>query len=293
MDADGSNPMKLDAAEESSIELFAGEGGTPSQRAYPSPGDWDFQAFGIANYVPTPSVAEGAVVLANLAPTVNSASPLSIVSVFGSEFTSSTFYNPILDADGKIATRLGGTCVEIGGERAPLFAITPTQANIQIPGAATFGPVSVVIVRNCNNIDEVRSPAASVMVEEATPAFFLYPPYKTDGLIAARFNDGYAAVAPAGMFSEHKVLSRPAKPGDIIVLFGTGWGRTEADLATGELGVGADRLLPSANPMVTFGGIPLAAENVSTSGLRLKLQASISWRSACRPPPCQATTKWC
>ncbi len=64
------------------------------------------------------------------------------------------------------------------------------------------------------------------------------------------------------MITDAQGPSRPAKPGDIIVLFGTGWGRTETQLATGERSAGANKLLPSANPMVTFGGIPLAAENV-------------------------------
>src|SRR5690606_37451255 len=98
--------------------------------------------------------------------------------------------------------------------------------------------------------------------EEATPAFFLYPPHSINGMIAARFNEGYAAVAPEAAFTDQQGPSRPARPGEIIVLFGTGWGRTEADLAAGQRASGEHRLLPSANPMVTFGGIPLAAENV-------------------------------
>ena len=56
-------------------------------------------------------------------------------------------------------------------------------------------------------------------------------------------------------------------PEDIIVLYGTGWGETTAALATGELASGAAAVLPAANWMVTFGGIPMAAEDVFYVGV--------------------------
>jgi uncharacterized protein (TIGR03437 family) len=226
----------------------------------------DFQPFGDFSTDPTPTINDGGVVLSNLLPAVNTVSPLSIVSIFGTAFSAGSVFYPKLDANGKIDTTLGETCVEIGGQRAPIFAMTPKQANVQMPSSLTFGQVNVVVIRNCGKVDALRSAAATVTVEEATPAFFLYPPYEADGLIAARFNDGYAAVAPEGTISDGQGPSRPAKPGDIIILFGTGWGRTEADLSTGERGLGADPLHASANPMVTVGGIPLAAENIHYVG---------------------------
>jgi uncharacterized protein (TIGR03437 family) len=106
-----------------------------------------------------------------------------------------------------------------------------------------------------------------VTVEEATPGFFLFPPLANDGLIAARFNADAVAVAPDGMFVDQHGTSRPAKPGEIIVLYGTGWGETMVALGTGELATGAAELLPQANPMVTFGGIPMAAEDVFYVGV--------------------------
>jgi uncharacterized protein (TIGR03437 family) len=223
---------------------------------------YDIQPFGDFSSNPTPAISTGGIVLANLVPAVNTVSPLALVSIFGTDFSAGSVFYPNLDANGTIDTILGETCVEIGGQRAPIFAITPNQANVQMPGAPTFGPVSVTVIRNCGKADEVRSQTATVTVEEATPAFFLYPPYKADGLIAARFNDGYAAVAPQAIISDGQGPSRPANRGDIILLFGTGWGATTPGFATGQLAAGAPALLPSANPMVTFGGIPLAAENV-------------------------------
>jgi uncharacterized protein (TIGR03437 family) len=220
----------------------------------------------------TPSISEGGIVLASLLPTVNTVSPLSIISIFGEEFSTETILFPNLDENGNLDTNLGGFCAEIGGERSSIFAITPTQANIQTPGTPTLGPVDVVAIRNCDTPDEVRSSVAMVTVEEATPGFFLFPPLADDGFIAARFNatpeQTAAAVAPEGMFPDDPLgPSRPAMPGEIILLFGTGWGPTTAGLAVGELAPSAAQVLPEANPTVMFAGLPLAPENVFYVGV--------------------------
>ena len=69
------------------------------------------------------------------------------------------------------------------------------------------------------------------------------------------------------MFQDQFGPSRPAKPGDIILLFGTGWGSTTAGLMTGELAPGAAEVLAGANPMATFGGVPLSAGDVFYVGV--------------------------
>jgi uncharacterized protein (TIGR03437 family) len=149
----------------------------------------------------------------------------------------------------------------------PIFAVTPTQANIQVSKTGALGPVGVVAIRNCDTAQEVRSAVEMVTLEEATPVFFLFPPRTDDGLIAARFNLDAVAVAPAGMFTDQFGVSRPATPGDIIVLYGTGWGETTAGLGPGELATSAAELLESANVMVTLGGVPLPPECILYVGV--------------------------
>lgn len=215
-----------------------------------------------------PSISPGGVVLSNLLPTVNTISPLSIISLFGLDFSAELIAVPNLDAEGRVDTILGGTCVEIAGVRAPIYAIFPTQANIQTPAGAPLGPVGVVAIRDCDTPLASRSPVEMVTVEEATPGFFLFPPRSVDGFIAARFHEGAAPVAPVGVFPDDSFgPSRPAKRGDVIILYGTGWGDTEPSFATGELPVGAAAVLDSANPTVTFGGIQLAPADVFYIGV--------------------------
>ena len=229
-----------------------------------------------------PVINPGGIILANLAPKIATISPLSIISVFGAGFTTEQIFFPNLNGNGDIERILGGACLEMSGERLPLYAVTPTQINAQASGAQVFGPVSFTAISNCDTpaalssepfrnagspAGELASEGEMVTVELATPAFFLYPPILESGIIAARFNSDNVAVAPAGMLTDQFGTSRPAQPGDIIVLYGTGWGDTEARLGTGQLATGAAQVLPGANPTVTFGGVVMDAADIFYVGV--------------------------
>lgn len=229
--------------------------------------DYDFDVFGDFGGNVSPQISDGGVVMASLVPAVHTIAPLSIVSVFGTGFSAGSVYYPQLDEGGKIPTVLGGSCVEINGQRSPVFAMLPNQANVQAPSALPLGPVSVSVIRNCGTAQEVRGNTVMVTVAEAAPVFFLYPPYKADGFIAARFNDGFAAVAPEGAIVDQQGISKPARPGNVINLFGTGWGQTVEALRTGEIATRATSLLDGANLTVTFGGMPLDPEDVLYWGI--------------------------
>ncbi len=232
--------------------------------------------------VPPPVLNENGVVLATLSPSVNTVSPGSIVTVFGTELAHGGTMFPELDEAGKVSTNQIFTCLEMGVERVPIFAVTRTQYNFQVPVDAPLGPISLVAVRECGLWLEARSEAVTVTVESATPGFFLLSavPFspKTDvDFIAARFNSIGAIVAPYLLINDQYGSSRPAKPGDVIDLYGTGWGKTTADLETGELATEAAELLPESNPSVSFGGIIMAPEDVIYVGVAPRRPVSFSW----------------
>ena len=234
-----------------------------------------------------PTISAGGIISANLAPKVSTISPLSIISVFGTGFGSETILFPNLDVNGDLATVLGNVCLEMNGERLPIFAVTPGQINAQASGAQTLGPASFTAISNCETAAALRSAPVTVeveraaprpvrqlssgvemvTVESATPAFFLYPPVVDGGLIAARFNADNVAIAPNGMFTDQFGPSRPAKPGEIIVLFGTGWGQTSAGLQAGELATAAAEVLPSAGRTVSFGGVVMDPDDILYVGV--------------------------
>jgi uncharacterized protein (TIGR03437 family) len=126
--------------------------------------------------------------------------------------------------------------------------------------------------RDCDTPLATRSNVEMVTIEEATPGFFIFNPIANDGFIAARFNATESQppvpVAPATSFPNDSFgPSRPAQPGDIILLYGTGWGPTDPALMTGQLAPGAAQVLAGANPVVTIDGIPLAPGDVFYVGV--------------------------
>lgn len=269
---DGSRIVFSSNRDSAELELYRmnADGSNPTRLTTSAGNDFNPQPSGNFSFGQPPAIFANGVILANLVPKVATISPLSIVSIFGRDFSSETLYFPNLDG-GKIHTILGRTCVEIGGERAPIFAVTPTQANVQTPATPTTGPVSVVIIRDCGTPLAVRSNVEMVTIEEATPGFFIFDPIAS-GFIAARFNatgsQAPVPVAPANSFPNDSFgPSRPAQPGDIILLYGTGWGPAETALTTGQLAPAAAPVRVAANPMVTLGGIPLAPGDVLYVGV--------------------------
>ena len=210
-------------------------------------------------FPPPPRITPSSVVLATLAPQQSVLSPLSLASVFGIGLATSESLTPMFTEDGAISTEALGSCVKVGGVYAPILAVRGSQINFQVPAETPTGPNQVIVLRNCNGDEpEAASPPVTVSVERASPGFFRY----TLMIAAARFADG-VPVAHNGMIQDELGrVSRPAQAGDIISVYGTGWGPTTKSTATGELVLEAAALLPEANPMVKLGGFTVPAENI-------------------------------
>lgn len=260
--------------------------GTGQTNLTNSPEDESDPQFYIAPTPAAPSISAGGVVMANLLPTVNQVSPRSIISVFGENFASGTTLFPTLDVNGDLDRILAGTCLEMNGERLPIFAVTPGQINAQVSDSQALGSASFTVITDCDAPSALRSEARTLSrapraltsdaetatVEEATPVFFIFNPVASDGFIAARFNatesQAPVPVAPASSFPNDSFgPSRPAEPGDIVLLYGTGWGETSPSFAAGELATDAAEVLSSANPMVTFGGVLMDPADVIYVGV--------------------------
>jgi uncharacterized protein (TIGR03437 family) len=166
---------------------------------------------------------------------VSSVSPNAILTIFGQDFApaGTQVFNPELDAEGKISTRLADTCVEINGQRAPLFVVLPTQLNLQSTTNAGLGPASVVVIRACGTPQENRSDPEMVDIAGVSPAFFNFV-NNLDGVnpIAAIHQDNVTFVGAPGSLGFE---TTPAAPGEFVSLFATGLGPTVAELEAGEL----------------------------------------------------------
>jgi uncharacterized protein (TIGR03437 family) len=145
--------------------------------------------------------------------------------------------------NGNLPTSLDGVSATIDGKPAFVYYISPTQINVQAPSTSATGTVNVVVTNN----GSASAPAAA-QLQAAAPAFFMYP--GTNYPVLSRLPD----YAPLGD-SSAVPGTVAAKPGDTVVLWGTGFGATNPPVAAGIAVSGAPALV--ALPTVTVGGTPV------------------------------------
>jgi protocatechuate 3,4-dioxygenase, beta subunit len=156
--------------------------------------------------------------------------------------------------NGKLPASLDGVSVTVNGRPAAVYFVSPTQINIQAPSDVT-GTVQVV-VRNA----EGTSDPVTVNVDPILPGFFLFPRY----FVAAVRPDG-SYVGPAGLIDG--VTTSPAKPGETIVLYGTGFGPTSPDVTAGEVYRGAASLANAPAIRIGPGYADLQFAGLTAAGL--------------------------
>ena len=177
-----------------------------------------------------PSVYHGGVVnAAGFVPAPdNFVAPLSIISIFGEDLALRTAQVGALNGQGRLPDRLGGVQVTIGGLTIPLFFVSPGQINAQVPRALAprERPWTMRIVR-----EGLVGPDAEVSVRAVAPGLFPVVVHR-DFTVVGR---------------EPLLPSTPARPGDLVILFGTGFGPTVPTADTGELPPGpATIVMPSS-----------------------------------------------
>lgn len=122
--------------------------------------------------------------------------------------------------NGKLPTSLDGVSVKVGSQQAFVYFISPGQTNVLAPDVPP-GPalISVTTPAGTSNL-------AAATVTAQAPAFFLWPGNQA---VATR-QDGSFAVKD-GTFPGAPTIA--ARPGDILILWGTGFGATTPPVASG------------------------------------------------------------
>jgi uncharacterized protein (TIGR03437 family) len=151
------------------------------------------------------------------------------------------------DFDGNnLPTSLSGVSVTIDGAPAYVYYISPTQINVVAPSDSTTGTVKVVV----NNNGAISAPGTA-QLQTYAPAFFINPgtPFAFASLLPS-----YAPVADPSMVSG----ATAAHPGDVLVLWATGFGPTTPQAPAGTIVSG----VPVApTPTVTVGGMSVPVLN--------------------------------
>jgi uncharacterized protein (TIGR03437 family) len=121
----------------------------------------------------------------------------------------------------------------------------------------------VRVIRNCGTTNATRSNEESVSLQAASPELFVFALNAEGGnpVIAQNAVTG-ELIAEPGMLPS--VTFVPAKPGDIISVFGTGFGLTDPAVPAGELAGGAAPL--AGKVKVLLAGWELNSEDVLYAG---------------------------
>jgi uncharacterized protein (TIGR03437 family) len=157
-------------------------------------------------------------------------------------------------ADQQFPTSLGGVSVTINGKPAYIDYISPGQINAIAPDDPALGPVSVQV-----NTGQANSYPGTVVKQRMTPEFFVWTRNGTN-YVAARHADG-TLVGPAGPGS------RPARVGEEIELYATGFGPANPPVSPAQL---ISQAVPLAGtPAVSIGGVSAVvnASNLVEAGL--------------------------
>jgi uncharacterized protein (TIGR03437 family) len=153
-------------------------------------------------------------------------SATSWVTIFGTNFTSVTRSWTASDFVGnRMPTELDGIGVLVNGQRAYIAYISPTQINALLRVDVPTGLASIEVVTPLG-----RTEISRVNVVATSPALFLFLP-ENRKYAAAVHNDGTLA-GRRNLFGAG-IATRPASPGETILLYGTGFGRTDPPMAEG------------------------------------------------------------
>ena len=201
----------------------------------------------VAVNLQTPTVSKAVLTTSGI---VNAASyetgvtPGAWISIFGQSLA--TTVRSVTTADlinGNLPTMLAGVSVKINNQDAFLQYVSPTQINVQAPADTSLGNVQVTVTNAGGTSDPVTASLLSVF-----PAFFT-----ASGYVAAVSADGTVITS--------------AKAGDLVSLFGTGFGPTDPVVSPGAVGSVA---APLTNPVsITIGGMEAATSfaGLSAAGL--------------------------
>jgi uncharacterized protein (TIGR03437 family) len=160
--------------------------------------------------------------------------------------------------DGKYPTKLACVGVKIDEQYVPLTFVTKDQINAQAP-TLEGKTVNLQVVLNPGRDNEIRGPVWSgVALRTYSPAFFVFHPSKS---IAAQLYPNYDILADPNVVPGGRI----GRAGDIVFLYGTGFGPSIPVYQAGEVPPGPAEL--PRNYTITVGGVTLRPEEILYGGV--------------------------
>lgn len=195
---------------------------------------------GKAAQLAAPAISPGGVV--PLYSAVNIIQPGGWVSIYGTNLAAGTAV-----WNGDFPTSLGGASVTINGKPAYLSFVSPGQINLQAPDDTATGVVPVVVTTSAGTA------TSTVALNPYSPAFDLLDARHVTAIIVrsdgsgAYGNGAYDILGPPGNCFGYNTVG--AKAGDLVELFGVGFGPTAPTVSAGKVFSGA---APITEPLALY-----------------------------------------
>ncbi|MCX6606469.1 MAG: hypothetical protein NTV52_23155 [Acidobacteria bacterium] len=203
--------------------------------------------------LPRPGFQSSGIVNSASYSAANAITPGGFFSIFGSDLGDDfgdwgqSFVNNVAPR------RLNNVRVLVNDQEAFIAFTSSGQINAIAPDNLPDGPVNVVV-----EYSTLRSTTVATQSRRINPAVFRFTP-ENSRYLASTANDGSAYIGPPNLFGTNGSLNglalRPARPGEYVVLYGTGLGPTTPPVPAGQI------------PPARSGGYPLS----NASEIRLTL----------------------
>jgi uncharacterized protein (TIGR03437 family) len=151
----------------------------------------------------------------------------SWVSIYGQNLAGAAKTWDGLIVNGVFPTSIDGVSVTVNGKAAPVNYISPSQINVQSPDDSSMGPVAVQVT-NANG----TSNAARVTLQSVSPGLFTFPGNGKRYVSATLSSQGLYYGSPDLLPG---VNAKVAAPGDVVELWGTGFGPTQEPRPIGSI----------------------------------------------------------
>ena len=188
-------------------------------------------AMGVASAGFSQTIYSGGVV--NAASFETGVAPGSVIAIFGTDLAAasvaaSTVPRPF---------QLGGTRVLVNGASVPLFYVSPTQINAQLPYELEGGPTTIAV-----EVNGSPGPARSFTVLPIAPGIFVYG---TSHAVAVT-QDGFL-----------NTTQKVAMPGTLLTVYMVGQGAVDAKVTTGAASPADPLACPTRSVTATIAGRPV------------------------------------
>lgn len=192
-----------------------------------------------------PAIAAGGVVSASAFNAKAGIAPKTWIEIFGANLATTTRGWQSSDFNGNnAATSLDGVSVTIGGKNAYVDYVSPGQVNAQAPDGIPIGAPVPLVLANAQG----QSDPYTVRTADLAPAFSVNGKQYAVATFPVTGSNTIVYAGPTGAING--ITTRPAKPGDVITLYGIGFGPVSSGDGAGVIATQATVLTNQVNILV-------------------------------------------